>query len=129
MKQFNVDSTVQSSREKYFASVFPKSVVLSRHPASTKEGRIAIVTNVERGMRWTRQRRARRHRRAVFTVSDPSSAQDERRCCVRRRRVVLASVADAKPRGGIIGPTGTRYAVNPRGDGGKKELVTRESAL
>jgi hypothetical protein len=26
MKQFNVDSTVQSLREKYFASVFPKSV-------------------------------------------------------------------------------------------------------
>jgi hypothetical protein len=43
------DSTVQSSREKYFASVFPKSVISSRHPASTKEGRIAIVTNVSAG--------------------------------------------------------------------------------
>jgi hypothetical protein len=49
VKQFNADSTVQSSREKHFASVFPKSVVYSRHPASTKEGRIAIVTNVEAG--------------------------------------------------------------------------------
>jgi hypothetical protein len=40
---------VQSPREKYFASVFPKSVISSHHPASTKEGRIAIVTNVEAG--------------------------------------------------------------------------------
>jgi len=49
--RINVIWPVQSSREKYCASVFQKYVVSSRHPASTKEGRIAIVTNVERGMR------------------------------------------------------------------------------
>ena len=39
VKQFNADSTVQSSREKYFDSVFQKNVVASGHPASMEEGR------------------------------------------------------------------------------------------
>jgi len=47
--QFNVIWAVQSSREKYFTSVFQKSVICSQHPASLNEGRIAIVTNVEAG--------------------------------------------------------------------------------
>jgi len=41
------------------------------------EGRFAIVTNVERGMRWTLWRRARFAR------------ADERHWCGRRNRVVL----------------------------------------
>jgi hypothetical protein len=73
------DSTVQSSREKYFASVFPKSVISSRHPASTKEGRIAIVTNVGCGMRWTRQRRARKGMTGRASPVSRPGAQDERR--------------------------------------------------
>jgi hypothetical protein len=40
--------------------------------------------------------------------------------------VVLASVADAKSRGGFGGSTEHLKPFNPRGDGGKKELVTGE---
>jgi hypothetical protein len=48
-------------------------------PHSAKEGRFAIVTNVERGMRWTRQRRrVRSGRRAIHIVSG-SRREDERR--------------------------------------------------
>jgi len=48
------DARVQPSREKYFASPFARhSITDSGRPASHQEGRIAIVTNVERGMRWT----------------------------------------------------------------------------
>jgi hypothetical protein len=32
----------------------PKSVYKSRRPRPTQQGRFAIVTNVGRGMRWTR---------------------------------------------------------------------------
>jgi len=42
--------------------------------------------------------------------------------------VVLAPVAGVKSRGGFGGPTGRMKPFNPRGDGGKKELVTEESA-
>ena len=42
--------------------------------------------------------------------------------------MVLASVADAKSRGGAKRPNRVRGAFNPRDDGGKKELVTGESA-
>jgi hypothetical protein len=44
---------VQPLAEKYFASPFARhSITDSSRPASFEEGRIAIVTNVERGMRW-----------------------------------------------------------------------------
>jgi hypothetical protein len=42
---------VQPLRQKYFYFFFSELVVLSCRPAS-HEGRFAIVTNVERGMRW-----------------------------------------------------------------------------
>jgi hypothetical protein len=49
------DANVQPFREKYFVSRFGRhSITDSSRPASYQEGRIAIVTNVERGMRWTR---------------------------------------------------------------------------
>jgi hypothetical protein len=51
---FKAIRAVQSCREKYFASVFRKLMLRCRHPASMKEGRIAIVTTREAGMRWTR---------------------------------------------------------------------------
>jgi hypothetical protein len=57
-KPIQLRGLVQSPREKYFASVFQKSVIRSRHPVP-QEGRFAIVTNVGCGMRWTRQRRVR----------------------------------------------------------------------
>jgi hypothetical protein len=47
------DSAVQPHQRKYFASSFGRnSIIDSGHPAS-QEGRIAIVTDVGRGMRWT----------------------------------------------------------------------------
>jgi hypothetical protein len=49
MKKFNVDSTVQMAREKYFTSVFQKSVVSSRHPASARGTLRPIVTKREAG--------------------------------------------------------------------------------
>ena len=63
-----------------------------------------------------------------FSRERSANAQDERHCCVRRSRVVLASVADAKPCGGFGGSTGHAKPFNLQGDGGKKELVTEESA-
>jgi len=55
-RRFNVIWAVQSSREKYFASVFQKSVICSRHPASPGG---AYRDRHERwaGMRWTRAAR------------------------------------------------------------------------
>ena len=53
-KQFNLFLPVQSSSKKF--SVLPVgqiTITESRRPAS-QEGRFAIVTDVERGMRWTR---------------------------------------------------------------------------
>src|SRR5258708_8591804 len=79
-------------------------------------------------MRWTRERCARRGSQGGATRERSNGAQDERRCCGRRSRVVLAPVAGVKSRGGLGGPTGRAKPFNPRGDGGKKELVTRESA-
>jgi hypothetical protein len=50
----NVDSTVQSSREKYFVLPVGQIIFRTSHRLAThKEGRFAIVTNVGRGMRWT----------------------------------------------------------------------------
>jgi hypothetical protein len=40
------------SGEKYFASVFQKILIISAHPGP-QEGRIAIVTDVRLGLRWT----------------------------------------------------------------------------
>jgi hypothetical protein len=41
VRRFNADSTVQSRSEKYYASVFRKYVISSRHPASIVEGVLA----------------------------------------------------------------------------------------
>jgi hypothetical protein len=50
---FNPIPPVQSPCEKYPAFVFPEIGVPCPCPALEQEGRFAIVTNVERGMRWT----------------------------------------------------------------------------
>jgi hypothetical protein len=52
-RKFNADSPVQSTGEKYLTFVFQKYVVVLRRPALTRRGG-RVVTNVERGMRWTR---------------------------------------------------------------------------
>jgi hypothetical protein len=56
-----------------------------------------------------------------------SGTQDERRMCVRRSRVVLASVADVKL-AEIDRPNRAQIDRQFANDGGKKELVTGESA-
>ena len=49
---FNADSPVQSSGEKYWYFVFQKNMIVWRRPVLIRrDGR--VVTNVERGMRWT----------------------------------------------------------------------------
>ena len=72
---------VQSPREKYFSSVFQKDVFSSAIPFLLRG---ALRDRHERwdGMRWTRQRRARRHRRA----GDPCerSVERARRTAVKR---------------------------------------------
>ena len=61
----------------HFSSVFQNYVVMSSPSRLDAEGRIAIVTTREAGLRWTQGRRARFIR------------ADERRRCGRRSRVVL----------------------------------------
>jgi len=53
-RRFNADSGVQISREKYISSVFQNDVVRFASSRLDEEGRIAIVTTREAGMRWTR---------------------------------------------------------------------------
>ncbi|HLG83629.1 MAG TPA: hypothetical protein VKY22_21675 [Bradyrhizobium sp.] len=43
----------KTGAQKYSACQFPKISISSRHPASLTEGRFAIVTTREAGMRWT----------------------------------------------------------------------------
>ncbi len=50
---------VQCFRQKYSASRLPQITPTTPAIPHPLEGRIAIVTDVGRGMRWTRQRRAR----------------------------------------------------------------------
>jgi hypothetical protein len=50
---------VQSSLQKYSASRLPQITPTTPAIPHPLEGRIAIVTDVGRGRRWTRQRRAR----------------------------------------------------------------------
>src|SRR5215213_5411423 len=50
---------VQCSRQKYSASPLPQITPTTPAIPHPLEGRIAIVTDVGCGMRWTRQRRAR----------------------------------------------------------------------
>jgi hypothetical protein len=60
VRQFKLIWAVQSSRKKYFAFAVGQIICTSpRHPVP-QEGRIAIVTDVGCGMRWTRKRRARK---------------------------------------------------------------------
>jgi len=68
---------VQSWREKYSTFVFSEIDIPCSHPALDQEGRFAIVTNVERGMRWTH-------------ITERNPCADERCLCGRRSRVVLA---------------------------------------
>jgi hypothetical protein len=48
---------VQPLAKKYFASPIGRNSIIDSPIPPQAEGRIAIVTDVERGMRWTRRRR------------------------------------------------------------------------
>jgi hypothetical protein len=50
------DRCVQGPAAKYFSSVFRKYMIVCARPALMKRG-VRVVTNVERGMRWTQRRR------------------------------------------------------------------------
>src|SRR5207302_4852096 len=94
---------------------YPKSAATSRHPALATEGRIAIVTDVGCGMRWTRQRRARQWQlqggSLWISVSD---APARRR--TRLKRTAKPCGPDIRcwcqVRGGEVGPTGL-ISLNP----------------
>jgi hypothetical protein len=126
----------------------PNQVFHPRHPVP-HEGRSRSSRTLERDA-VDAAASARRSRRAGYSVSDRRTRKTTalkrlsaqgfggtgtkpierlfRRRRGRRSRVVLAPVAGVKSRGGFGGPTGCAKPFNPRGDGGKKELVTRESA-
>jgi hypothetical protein len=55
LKQFNLILSVQSHSKKF--STLPVGQIISTSPPcpASKEGRFAIVTNVECGMQWTRR--------------------------------------------------------------------------
>ena len=53
-KPFNLICTVQSSPKKFSPSRFTQITFISSAILRSKEGRFAIVTDVGRGMRWTR---------------------------------------------------------------------------
>jgi len=54
VSRINVIWAVQSEGKNFPLCRFPKSAAYPRHPAPHHKGRFAIVTNVGRGMRWTR---------------------------------------------------------------------------
>jgi len=64
--RFNAILPVQSCREKYSDFVFSEINVNCSRPALDQEGRFAIVTNVERGMRWTHMAERNPCGRTVF---------------------------------------------------------------
>ncbi len=71
----------------------------------------------------------RSRRRADERRLDPGKPSGEAgSSCVRPNRVVLAVVATAKPCEDALGPNRVASIVNSRGDGGKQELVSGESA-
>jgi hypothetical protein len=117
----------------------------------TLEGRPCVVMVVEPGLRWTRQRRARKCGQGGLLSVSPRLRVDERRCqvrlasilpvtsttpgdnaassepCVRQNCVVLAVVATVKP-------WRMRHLRQPArrrdfrwGEGGQNELGSRES--
>jgi hypothetical protein len=54
-----VDSGVESLLQKYFTSPVGQIISTNSPHPTPQQGRIAIVTDVGHGMRWTRQRLAR----------------------------------------------------------------------
>ena len=70
LNAINVIWGVQSRLKKHFRSRFTQINSIPHAIPSRTEGRIAIVTDVGHGMRWTRQHRAREVTQGGFPVSD-----------------------------------------------------------
>src|SRR5216683_4941671 len=104
--RFNPILPVQSCREKYSDFVFSEIGVPCSRPALDQEGRFAIVTNVERGMRWTH-------------IAERNPCADERCLCGRRSRVVLALRRRRQGREDALASHGRRW---------QPSMVTEESA-
>jgi hypothetical protein len=75
---------VQSPSAKIFRFPFPPNHLYhARHPGP-REGRIAIVTDVGCGMRWTRQRLAREGLQGGFSgIRERRLKHADERCCQR----------------------------------------------
>src|ERR1700685_2646272 len=86
--------TVQPFPKKYFAFVVGQ--ITSIFPASRarKEGRIAIVTDVGRGMRWTRDVR---RRRALMRTAKPCGPDISTLVSTRDNALHCAGTATKKP--------------------------------
>ena len=131
-RNINVICPVHPLREKYFA--FAVGQISSTSSPRPFPARGALRGRHERGMGCGgrgsvgaqvcsqggfRERAAARRRTALQRLSQNSTGSTwfvesfGRGRCVRRSRVVLASVADAKPCGDEVGPTGRRLVANP----------------
>jgi hypothetical protein len=93
-------SAVQPHLQKYFRSRLNQIKTISLAVLSHTEGRIAIVTDVGSGMRWTRQRRARDGLQGGLPIIGAcerlNGALTNDAIRGRRSRVVLAPVAGVK---------------------------------
>jgi hypothetical protein len=124
---------VQCCRQKYSASRLTQITPTTSAIPHPLEGRIAIVTDVGCGMRWTWQRRAREGSQGGFSVSDQPARRRPALKRLRRnfgrqhmsrskrfgggsrgrqKRVVLAPVAGVKLMEIFRGPTGHRAIAN-----------------
>jgi len=77
LNRINLFLPVQSPSAKIFRFPFPPNHLYHAHHPGPREGRIAIVTDVGCGMRWTRQRLAGEGSQGGFfeSVSDALSTR------------------------------------------------------
>jgi hypothetical protein len=126
VEQFQADLGHPVSRAKIFRfSSPPNQWLFLRRPVSTR-GADRASSRTRDGMRWTRQRQARKVFAGRLSVSE-HGAQDDRRCSVRQNRVVLAPVAGVQAVGGELDPTGS-IQPSSRQRWRQDEFVSRESA-
>ena len=88
LNPINLICSLQPLPQKYSASRFPQITLITPAPHPLYEGRIAIVTKRWDGVRWTRQRRARRHVRRAFSVSDRQRVDERRLTPLPKLRLV-----------------------------------------
>jgi hypothetical protein len=92
-----------------------------------KRGGSRVVTNAGGDAVDAAASARKGNRRAGYPVSEQPARKTNDAFCVRQNRVVLASVADVKLTEAKSAQPGADLAVNPFGDGDKKEFVAGES--